>query len=410
MKLVGLLVFAIATIATAAPCPTSPRLVFETVGGSVPQLTWDGARYQLVGGGGKPLHLTLTTFGFAKDPPASLAIGPGASAATATNGKQLAIAYVGTGATVPLEGLDKDGFIMIDGRRTYAPRKDRPQSYFLIVDGAGKPLAPPLALGDQRVMHISPGVAVAWNPRDKEWGVIWSEFNVLKLGRVSSAGKLLGITPLVVDGFIDHASRMVWSGSAYAILARANGLVLYEIDAKGVHATKLPIAADPIEPVIAWSGSAYAIAYRTSKPGVAPAPPVRHNGRNAPMPPPSRPSPPDSHELWFATVANGQVGAPVQIATASNGPFLETPVIAADGAQLVIAFGRNQAGRGFDDRLEVVRVDAAGKLAAGYPKRLDPEDVHQGYASIAGTGCDLAISYILGDPNGAVRIGVARAP
>jgi len=64
--------------------------------------------------------------------------------------------------------------------------------------------------------------------------------------------------------------------------------------------------------------------------------------------------------------------------------------------------------QGFDDRLCFARLDAHGAPVAGHPIRLDDEEIHQGYASIAGAGATLAVSYILGDPNGAVRVGLVR--
>ena len=129
------------------------------------------------------------------------------------------------------------------------------------------------------------------------------------------------------------------------------------------------------------------------------------------MRPPAVATAPDDHLLRFVTLTGGKLGTPVTIATASGGPVLNTPVIQADGAQWVIAYGQRVGGAvGFDDRIWVTRVDGAGNPAKGYPRRIDSEDVHQGYASIAGTGCDLAVSYILGDPNYDVRVGVVRAP
>src|SRR5262249_15979267 len=111
----------------------------------------------------------------------------------------------------------------------------------------------------------------------------------------------------------------------------------------------------------------------------------------------------------IVTVAGGKVGAAITIAKTVGGPNLNTPVLAVDGAQYVVAWGEGK-GAVFDDRVKIARVERTGKLVAGYPRRIDPEEGHQGYASLGGSGCDLAVSYILGDPNGEVRVGVVRAP
>jgi hypothetical protein len=58
----------------------------------------------------------------------------------------------------------------------------------------------------------------------------------------------------------------------------------------------------------------------------------------------------------------------------------------------------------------VARLDASSTIASGYPKPLDGERIHQGDASLAGTGCDLAVAYTLGDPNGKTKIAVKRVP
>lgn len=419
-----------ATPASADRCPATPRLAFDPPGRrhSLPQLTFDGKSYQLVGYDGPPTNLVLTTFDFAKRTgpylPKSTDVASGGVAATATSGTQIAIAYLANGANVTRTSEDKvvkkgkNGeleYLVIDGRESFSPRENRYQSFFLVVDAAGKPVVKPVPLGDQRVMHTAPGVQIAWSPRDKEWGVVWSEFNKLVFGRLSPTGKLLSSTPVTVDGFVQSSSRMLWTGSAFAFLASTpKGLTLFEGSAAGLRGTPIAIESGALEPVLGFSGTTFAIAYRTTRPGTRAQlatddkPPSK---TNQPMRPPQIPVTPEDHILRFVTVTGGKLGTPVTVATASGGPILNTPVIQADGAQWVIAWGqRIGAAVGFDDRLFVTRVDGAGKAASGYPKRIDSEEVHQGYASIAGTGCDLAVSYILGDPNYDVRIGIVRAP
>ncbi|MBA3465574.1 MAG: hypothetical protein H0T46_36925 [Deltaproteobacteria bacterium] len=426
MKLAVLLVVAaVSTAARADACPKTKRLVFDPPGDrhSLPQLTWDGARYQVVGYDGPPTNLIATTFDFGKSAPAHVSVGAGGVAQTATSGKELAIAYLGTAATAPRELIKESNleWVMVDGRRAHSPSAGRNQSFFTVVDAAGKPLVKPIPLGDQRVMHTAPGVAVAWNPKASEWGVVWSEFNHLKFGRITKAGKLVQTTPVAIDGFIHASSRMLWTGTSFAFLASTpKGLMLYEAGAAGVRGTQVKLPQTTIiEPVLALSGSTFAIAYRTTRTGA----PVKvtsliasdkdpKNQRSAPMRPPENDIvTPEIHELLFVTMTGDKVSAPALVASATRGQILNTPVIQADGAQYVIAYAVRQTSKvGFDNRMVVARVDPAGKLAAGYPKRIDDENVHQGYASIAGTGCDLAVSYILGDPNNAVRVGVVRAP
>lgn len=433
MRLALALLVALTARATA-DCPKPSRLVFDPPGErhSLPQLTYDGKSYQLVGYDGPPTNLVLSTFDLGKTKPTSTIVGQGGVAATATNGSQLAIAYLSDGAIVARKSDDKVvrhgdlEYVLIDGREAYSPREKRGQSFFMVVDRAGKPVVKPIPLGDQRVMHTAPGVQIAWNPRDKEWGVVWSEFNRLVFGRLDKDGKLLSTAPVVIDGFVQSSSRMVWTGTAFAFLASTpKGLALFEATAAGVKPTPIAIEAGAIEPVLGTTVDSYAIAYRITRPGPRPAMPSKSKIATDQTPPkmskedfPSKSQPfnqppptPDEYLLRLVTVTGGKTGTPVTLATVSGGPLLETPVIQADGLRWVIAWGqRVGAAVGFDDRLWVTRVDSAGKHAAGYPRRLDSEEVHQGYASIAGTGCDLAISYVLGDPNEAVRVGVVRAP
>ncbi len=408
------------TARAAADCPKTPRLVIDPPGKrhSLPQLTFDGKAYQLVGYDGPPTSLVLTSFDLGKRTPKSVEIGAGGVAATATNGSQLAVAYLGSGAILPRSSDDKITrkgeleYLVLDGREVYAPTKERYQSFFVVVDAAGKQIVKPLPLGDQRVMHTAPGVQIAWNPRDKEWGVVWSEFNKLVFGRLSPTGKLLSSAPVVVDGFVQSSSRMLWTGSAFAFLAASpKGLTLYEASAAGVKPTPVAIESGALEPVLGFANNTFAIAYRITKPGTRAQLAIDKKAapekKPVPMRPPNEVPIPDEYILRLATVAGGKTNAPVTLASVRGGALLETPVIAADGAQWVVAWGQRVTSKvGFDDRLLVTRVDSAGKHAAGYPHRIDSEDVHQGYASIAGTGCDLAVSYVLGDPNYDVRVGV----
>ncbi|MBL9013332.1 MAG: hypothetical protein JNL83_04100, partial [Myxococcales bacterium] len=262
------------TPAAAEPCPATPRLVFDPPGTrhSLPQLTLDGTTYHLVGYDGPPTNLVLSTFDFAKRAPKSVAIGSGGVAATATSGTHVAVAYLANGAIVPRRSDDKIvtkggkgelEYLVIDGREAYAPRENRYQSFFLVVDAAGKPVVKPVPLGDQRVMHTAPGVQIAWNPRDREWGVVWSEFNKLVFGRLSPTGKLLSSTPVAIDGFVQSSSRMVWTGSAFAFLASTpKGLTLFEASPAGLRGTPIPIESGALEPVLGVSGKTFAIAYR----------------------------------------------------------------------------------------------------------------------------------------------------
>lgn len=384
---------------------------------SLPQLTWDGTRYTLIGYDGPPTSLIQTTFDFGTAQPASVKLGAGGLAQTATNGKEIAIVYTGTGANVPREASVTDpDFIVIDGRRVHAPRKDRNQSFFMVTSPSGGVVIKPIALGDQRVSHTAPGVGVAWNPRDREWGVVWSEFNHVKFARISQTGKLGVTTSVAMDRFIDASSRMVWNGSAFAFVAHGKDLVLFEIDAAGVRSTVVMTTDqhnNVLEPVLAYDGTRYAIAYRVTTEGTVPKPRHANAGKGAPAPgrPQTQVEYAQNDELRFVTVAGGKATKPVTIAKNDGGPVINTPVIQADGAQFVIVWGERQVDTpSFDDRLKIARVDAAGTIAKGYPTRIDSDNVHQGSASIAGTGCDLAISYARGNPNGEVTVAVVRAP
>ena len=267
--------------AAADPCPATPRLAFDPPGRrhSLPQLTFDGKAYQLVGYDGPPTALYLTAFDFAKRTgpylPRSADVVGGGVAATATSGTQVGIAYLANGPIVPRTSEDKiikrgqNGeleYLVIDGRDSHAPRENRYQSWFLVVDGTGKVAVKPVPLGDQRVMHTAPGVQIAWNPRDKEWGVVWSEFNKLVFGRLSPTGKVLSSTPVVIDGFVQASSRMLWTGSAFAFLASTpKGLTLYEATAAGLRPTPIAIESGALEPVLGFSNNTFAIAYRTTR-------------------------------------------------------------------------------------------------------------------------------------------------
>lgn len=409
-----------------AACKQEPRFVFDPAGDrhSLPRLVSGPRGYALVGYGGPPSTLHLTTLDLVRRTTRSRSVGTGFLPAVASNGNQLGIAFLDIGAnrprprarpSPPHEGMNpdlEDQFIVIDGRRAHAPRSNRNQSFFTVIGRDGSTVVKRIPLGDQRVMHTSPGVGVAWNPTAKEWGVIWSEFNLLKFARVDMMGRVRDERRLVVDGFINPHSKLVWTGARYAFVAATSaGHVVIEIDVKGTRELKLPISGTTLEPVLdAMGARRYGVVYRTTRPppaaAVSPAPP----GRPPPAPPQHMPPPPEIHELWFVAITDGVVHKPRLVTTAASGAVFNSPVLATDGGQLVVAWGERRAPSGFDDRLWFARLDAAGTVAAGYPVRLDDEELHQGDASITGTGCELAVSYILGDPNQAVRIGVVRAP
>lgn len=383
----GTLAQPIATNKPARTCTKSPRLVFDPPGvrHSLPQLTWDGTGYTVIGYDGPPTSLHQTRFDFGKRKPVFASLGMGGIPATATNGSEVAIAFIAA---------------------------TRVRSFLQIIDRNGKPVVRPLALGDQKVQHDAPGVQVAWNPQAKEWGVLWSESATLKFARVSTLGNPGGTFEVAKGAFISPNGRMVWTGSGFAFAARTQtGLDVLEVGANGVRATTLLSTLDFSEPAVAAIDGTLAVVYRTYQDA-----PVRGGGRPAPPPadlqngPPAHVVNPQLHKIELVTVKDGKASAPVTLKESVGLGLLSTPALAVDGNQLVVVWPERQSKHGFDDRLVVARTDLAGTMAPGYPKRLDAEDVHQGYASLAGTGCDLAISYILGDPNGAVRVAVQRAP
>ncbi len=303
---------------------------------------------------------------------------------------------------------------MIDGRRTYAPRADRPQSFFTVVDGAGKVVVPPVALGDQRVMHTSPGRRRGGIRATSEWGVAVERVQ----RRCSSRARHLrrqvrrpdadrdrwlrrGIEPHGVD------RQRVRGARAPAGEARDRAL---RDRCRRRARDRDPIGARAIEPVLAWSGNAFAVVYRTSKPGTPPQHAQIATDRPAA---PSRPQIevkiPDSHDLWFRTITGGTVGAPVAIASERR------PVVRyADDRRRWRAVrdrvgqerARRRLRRSTLRRARRWQRQARRRVSEAPRRRESP----RGLRVDRGTGCDLAISYILGDSNQPVRIAVVRAP
>jgi hypothetical protein len=313
------------------------------------------------------------------DRPRSVKLFPGAVAASATDGEHLGIVYV------------------VDEPLPATPKTFRYQSYFTVVGRDGKVVVPKVALGDKTASHGAPGPAVVWNAQAKEWGVLWMEGFQLSFARLDAKGKLLGSRVLSKSGQVQHLGHLLWTGSTYAyVIPSAAGVVLLEFDDQKQRETILPTAS-ALEPVVAFANDTYGIAFRSAR------------------------------ELAFARVKGGKelgrsVIAAVPMARPVGGgggqpvpapmgfqPTLGNMAIAADGGQFVLVWGENRVAQGFNDRLMIARLDAAsGAAIAGFPHRLDQDDVHQDYASIAGTGCDLAVSYILGDPNGKVRVALVK--
>jgi len=269
-----------------------------------------------------------------------------------------------------------------------------------VVGRDGKVIVPRVALGDQTARHGAPGVAIAWNPQAKEWGVLWMEVFKLQFARLDEKGKVLGTLDVSQVGTVNPQGRLLWTGQAYAYaMPTRYGLSLFELDDKQVKETPIAVAS-AIEPVVAFANGTYGIAFRTErelafvrvKNGkelgrsvLASVPGPRYGGgggRGQPSGPPTQPTP------------QARLGS---ISLASDG----------NGYAIVWAVSK---GAGFDDRLMFARLDERGAFVTGAARRLDDEDKHQGYASIAGTGCDLAVTYIIGDPNGDVRIGFTRLP
>lgn len=352
----------------AADCPQTKRIVFDppTKRHSMPQLTLDGKGYAIVGYDGPPFAMHLSTLD-ATGKPRSTKLGAGGVMATATSGDRIGIVFV------------------VEERGRY-------QSYFMAVGRDGKVAVPRVALGDRTLPHSAPGPAVAWNPQAKEWAALWVEGHKLQLARLDETGKLLDTRELSARAVVAHQSPLVWTGSRYAyVMAVRAGMILYEVDGQTVRETAIN-AASAMEPVVAYGAGTYGIAFRSE------------------------------HELAFVRVKDGRelgrtlvqsMPAPRPIGAIAGTPVPKAPyraigsmTIAADGGGFVLVWAEGAPAR-FDDRLMIERFDATG-FPLGAPRRLDGEEIHQGYASIAGTGCDLAVSYILGDPNAAVRVAVAH--
>ncbi|HEU0029771.1 MAG TPA: hypothetical protein VFQ53_03990 [Kofleriaceae bacterium] len=381
----------------AYAAPTSPvackpgRFVFDPPGArhNVPQLTYDANGYTLVAYDGPPSHILLTTIDPVARKTKQVTLADGALPQAASNGAQIGIAFLGPEPVAQ------------------GPVKQRYQSYFVVVNRDGKVVVPKLALGDRTASHSAPGVLVAWSPERKEWGVVWTEGTKVQLARISAAGKLAKTIALPDGTSVSHQLRMVWTGRAYAFAAATpTGLVLLQIDDDG--ARQVPIAkGSALEPVTAFAQGTFAVAYRTDAEQLVV---VRIK---------------DGKELGRSVIADLRKGAQIASGPATRPapspnrppdplpkhvPMLSSLSLAADGAGFVLVWEQMTSGGGFNSRLHVARLDGNGAIAAGYPKRIDGEDTHQGYASIAGSGCGLAVSYILGDPNGDVRVAFVQAP
>lgn len=396
-----LLVLAVRSAAANSTCKPSKRFVFDPPGRrhSLPQLTFDPKGHVLIGYDGPPIELQLSTIDLGAQKTRSAKLGAGGIAATASDGARIGIVFV---ANDPAQGAQ----IATDKRseKPLPTKTQRYQSYFTVVTRDGKTVIPRIPLGDRSASHSAPGVAIAWNAEHKEWGVLWTEVFRVQFARLDAKGRVLATRELSTTGGVNSHGRLLWTGARYAyVLPAKAGLSLFEFDDKQLRQTTIP-AATVLEPVVAYANGVFGIAFRTARELAF----VRVK---------------DGKELGRSVVtslpsvssrgSNPQIArdAPSAPPTPPRGvePTLGSISIAADGSQFVLVWAQGRSAT-FDDRLMTARFDATGAIAAGYPKRLDPEEIHQGYASIAGTGCELAVSYILGDPNHDVRVAVTRAP
>ena len=372
-----------AALAFAAPAYADPckRFVFDPPGTrhSLPQMVAVPNGLAIVGYDSPQFGLHYTVVDPAKRTTKSVSLGAGFMGMLATNGREIGLGFIDVVKPGPQD--EEIQFTVIDGRRVHTPRSNRNQSYFTVLDPNGKTIVKRIPLGDQRVMHTSPGVAVAWNPDRREWAAIWSEFNLLKFARIEPGGRVFDERKIVVDGFHNASSKLVWTGKSYAMVAVASsGFFVFEIREKEIRSISIPYTGSVLEPVIAAANGDYAVVYRSMIE--------------------------ERHELQFVRIRDGVAHAPRTITkTITN-----TPVIAFDGKGFAIAWGQPAGKRGgFDDRLFVARVATDGQVTKK-PMRVDSEDVHQGYATFASTSCGVSLAYILGDPNGVVRLAVRGVP
>jgi hypothetical protein len=314
----------------------------------VPQLVWTGAGYATISYGGQPSELGMSVIDLAK--PRHVALGSGFLAGAAANGTQIAVAFTDN-----------------------APRR---RSLFTVVDTAGSAVVPRIPLGDPDSNHAG-FTLVAWHPTLQEWGVVWSERNNLtRFARISAQGRL-GATVDLKHLYLSRAQRLVTTASGYALAAQASqGAQILEIEGAAI-ARRIKFDDAAIDPVAAFDGVSFGLVYRTRD------------------------------ELVFVRFERG---AEVARRVIARGTTLGTPSIAAGQGGFIVAWSERKRSGAFDDRIQIAQLDAAGAPVAGYPRRLDPDEQHQGEPSFAGTGCNLAVSYLIGDPNGTPRHAIVRNP
>jgi hypothetical protein len=388
---VAIIVLAASGLTTSGPawaCPPAKRVVFDPAGKrhSLPQLTFDARGYVVVGYDGPPTKLVLSAAESHTMRFAGVALGSGGLAATATNGRHIGLVFVDKGD---------------DGKRA--------QTYFTVVTREGRTLVKRVALGDKGVEHGAPGAALAWNARARQWGALWVEAGKVMFGRLDESGALLGARELTASPAVNPNARLIVAGNgryAYAMATRS-GVSLFVFDDKTTSETVIP-AATALEPVAAVAGGTFGVAFRSMR---ELAFVTVKDGRELRRVVIERLDQPSSAPARPQVAASSGAAAPSAPPTPMRvpEPTLGSLSLAADGNQFVLVWEKGVGGT-FDDRLRVARLDANGAVASGYPRRIDDQEIHQGRASIAGTGCDLAVSYTLGDPNGEVKVAVVRAP
>jgi hypothetical protein len=344
--------------------PVERRLAFDppTERFSLPSLVSLGnGRYALYSYAGPPFEQLVATVDLAGGVVSHAPLGPGVGPVAAPSGQG------------PI------GVVFVDQERDRPPYRA-----FFALHELGEGQLRPTPLGNGDVQHTFPGIAIGWSAERRQWGVVWSELGRIWLARFDERGRPASRSPILLaqQGALSHAARLVAAGGRWAIVTTVgSAYVVVESGDDGV-VRETPIDTDDgAEPVIAWNGRRFGVLIREQWP---------------------------PRRITFVAVANGEVLGRTALAEVTTG-MIQTPVIHPDGDGFVAVFSAGPGG--FDDRLMVARIDADGRPAAGYPRRLDPqEEVHQGYAAIAGEGCELAVSYTLGDPNGNVRAAIVQGP
>ncbi len=361
----------------------------------VPRLAWDGRHYRLVTYGGAPWQLAYARLDLTQagtTPSLTVALGPGVQ-------PQVALS-IG-------QGNDRLGAIFIDfdaeTTRVNIPRPEapppgtplpdpmpppppdhidvhQPQTYFAIIDAEGH-ASPRVALGSTNAQHAAPGASVAWHARSQSWGAVWIEDGHVMFGTIDTDGRPGAAVDLSPQARATHDDAAIIStASGFAVPISIGGdLVLVETAARGgAIERRTTIATNVLEPEVAFDGRRFGVVMRTAT------------------------------ELRLSFVEDGRATPPVTIVRAETGRTIGAPTITHDPEheQFVVAWP--SAGSGHDDRLCYARLGPAGTPTEGFPMRIDDQEIHQGHPSFAGMGPDLAVSYILGDPNETARIGFVR--